>query len=142
MEFTLYINEMQKISNRDTVANAFASLEQGKYLVKIESVKKRSLPQNSYYWSVCVPMVKKGLQDIGYREVKTNNDAHEVLKHLFLKKKYTNEESGEEIVVPGSTANLKTVEFNMFLEELWLWASDYLNIQIPMPNEQTVLFKD
>jgi hypothetical protein len=140
MEFTLYINECGEIVNKATVRQSF-ELPQGKYLITIESVKKRSLPQNAYYWSVCVPLIKKGLYDIGYRDIKTNDDAHEVMKHLFLKKKFSNEESGEVIVVPGSTASLKTVEFNEYLEEIWQWASDYLNIQIPQPNEQTAMFK-
>lgn len=85
-------------------------------------------------------MVKDGLREIGYNEVRTNDDAHEVLKHLFLKKNYANESTGEVITVPGSTANLKTYEFNQFLEDIWQWAATYLNIQIPQPNEQTQMF--
>lgn len=140
-DFILHINH-SGIQNKSTVRNAFAALTEGKYLVRVEAFKKRSLPQNAYYWGIVVPMVKQGLKDIGYNEVKTNEDAHEIMKHIFLKKPVKNEINGDEIVIAGSTADLKTVAFNAFLEEVWQWAAEYLNIQIPAPNEQAVMFQN
>ena len=126
-----------QLTNRQVVAKFFNELPDGKFLLTAKNIKHRSLPQNAYYWSVCVPMVKEGLRDVGYNDVKTNEDAHEVLKHLFLKKRISN--GMEEIIIAGSTAELKTVEFNNFLEEIWQWASSYLSITIPEPNQQLML---
>lgn len=137
-EIIVHIKDTE-ITNRRTVKEAFTGLSNGKYLVKIDSIKKRSLPQNAYYWSVVVPMVKQGLRDAGYNEVKTNNDAHEVMKQLFLKKRYRSEKTDDEIVIAGSTAELKTVAFNEYLEEIWQWAASYLGITIPAPNEQLTM---
>jgi RNA-binding protein YhbY len=137
-EFILHITN-GAITNPKVVREKF-TLKDGKYLVSIKSIKKRSLQQNAYYHGVVVPMVKEGLREAGYNEVRTNEDAHEILKHLFLKKKITSEKSGEEITIAGSTAKLKTVEFNQFLEDIWQWAATYLNISIPEPNEQMIMF--
>jgi hypothetical protein len=138
-EFILYIKD-DAITNKPVVRKNFTQLRDGKYLVTIKSIKKRSLKQNAYYWSVCVPMVLQGLRDVGYNDVKTNEDAHEVMKRLFLQKKFTNEKTGEEITLAGNSSDLKTVEFNTYLEDIWQWAAEYLNIQIPQPNEQLIMF--
>ena len=51
---------------------AFRYLKDGKHLVTIKDVRKRSLPQNAYYWGVVVPMVLRGLRDAGFDEVENN----------------------------------------------------------------------
>lgn len=140
-EFILHING-GAITNKSVVRDRFNSLLDGKYLVSIKSIKQRTLLQNAYYHGVVVPLVKDGLREAGYNEVKTNEDAHTILKHLFLKKKITSEKSGEEIIIAGSTAKLKTVEFNAFLEEIFQWSSEYLNVVIPAPNTQMVMFTE
>ena len=114
----------------------------GKFLVKADPFKKRSNRQNSFYWAGIVPMVKEGLINMGYDEVKTNDDAHAVIKHLFLKRKMTSQVNGDEIEVEGSTAKLSTSEFNFFFEEVIRWAATYLNIQIAYPNENLKLYPD
>jgi hypothetical protein len=138
-DFILHIKD-GSITNKPVVRKTFDELKDGKYLVKIDAFKKRTLNQNAYYHGVVVPMVKDGLREMGYNEIKTNEQAHDVLKELFLKKMITNEKTGEQIPITGSTADLKTVEFNMFLEDVWQWASEYLNIVIPAPNEQLIMF--
>ena len=127
-----------KITNRKTVANHF-NLPDGSYLVTIKSKKNRSLPQNKYWWGCLLPLVKQGLQDAGYDEVSNNEDAHEVIKALFLKRMIANKD-GECLEMAGTTTDLSTVEFNGLIEDVQKWAVEFLNIQIPNPNEQTILF--
>ena len=128
-----------KIANAKTVRAAFDSLEDGRYSLKFETINKRSLPQNSYYWSAVVPIVKDGLRANGFNDVKTNGDAHMVLKHLFLKRHIKSEISDELIVVETSTTELNKEGFNIYLEDIYQWASTYLGIVIPQPNEQISL---
>lgn len=137
-EFILHI-EAGQISNLKKAREVFGGLRDGKYLVKIQPIKRRTLSQNAYYWKVVVPMVKDGLRAAGYFEIKSNEDAHEVLKHLFLKKKTIYETGGKPIKVPGSTAGLPTKAFNEYLEHITQWAVEYLNIQIPQPNEEIAI---
>lgn len=134
-ETTLHIKNGQ-IINRAAIKKLFTSLLDGVYLLKCDAFKKRSSQQNRYYFGCCLPLVKEGLQDIGYREVKTNEDAHEVLKYLFLKKVIPNEETGEVIETLGTTTKLSTTEFNEYIDQIIQWAAEYLSIQIPLPNEQ------
>lgn len=134
-EFFVHIKN-EKISNPQVIRKAFQELQDGRYLVKIDKANKRSLPQNAYYHGVIVPLVKNGLKDIGYNEVRTNEDAHECLKYLFLKKQIPNENTGEVIEILGSTAKLTTTEFNLFIEQVAQWCSEYLGFVLPMPNEQ------
>lgn len=127
-------------SNPKTLDALFYSLSDGRYIVRIKNTKHRSLPQNAYYHGVIVPMVKDGLIFMGFNEVKTNEDAHEVMKHLFLKEKIKSEQTGDEIIIPGSTAKLTTLEFETYLEEIRQWAASYLGIAIGLPNEQLEFF--
>lgn len=130
----------RSIVNMNDFKNAFRSLKDGKYLITIKDIRKRSLPQNSYYWAVIVPMVKKGLYDAGYDAVRTNEDAHEIMKHIFLQKKMESKNNGDVIWIAGSTASLSIPDFNSFIEEVCRWASDYLGIVIPSPYEQMAEF--
>jgi hypothetical protein len=111
------------------------SLADGSYLVKIDNSKKRSNDQNSYYWGIVVPLVFKGLKDAGFDEVKTVEDAHLIMKSLFLKK-FIPGKDGEGMEIVRSTTDLKTIEFSEFLLSVWQWAAEYLGVQIPEPNEQ------
>lgn len=137
-EFILHIDKGQ-ITNTKAVRNAFDELQDGHYLVRIEPKKTRSLNQNAYFHGVMVPMVLQGLRDAGFNEIKTPEDAKDIIKSLFLKKIIKNKISGEEIPVIRHTSELTTVEFNIMMEECGQWASEYLEIFIPPPNYQTTM---
>lgn len=137
--FFIHISDGQ-IINKSVIRKAFAGLKNGRHQVTIESKNNRSIQQNRYYHGVVVPIVKDGLRDAGFGEVKSSADAHEILKYLFLKKRIVNEETGEVIELLGTTTILTTIEFNEFVDEIIRWASEYLGIQIPLPNEQMEFF--
>lgn len=138
-EFFLHIKDGQ-IANKRTVASQFA-LPDGTYLITIKSKKQRSVQQNRFWWGALLPLVKIGLNDAGYSEVKTNEDAHEVIKAIFLKKHISNSD-GLALEMAGSTAELTTIEFNELIDNVQKWAAEFLNIQIPSPNEQVVMFAE
>jgi hypothetical protein len=124
-----------RVTNPVVIRKQFSELKDGVYQVKISTRKQRSLPQNAYYWGVICDMVKQGLYEAGYRSVKTSDNAHEVMKNLFLKKRIVNEDTGEVIETIGSTASLTTEAFIIYVEEIIQWAAEYLGIEIPLPNE-------
>jgi hypothetical protein len=137
-EFMLHIDQ-RLITNTKAVRKAFEELEDGHYLVRIEPKKKRSLNQNAYFHGIMVPMVLQGLREAGYSEVKTPEDAKDIIKSLFLKKMVKSELTGEEIPVIRHTSELTTVEFNLMMEECGQWASEYLGLFIPPPNYQSTM---
>ena len=94
----------------------------------------RSLMQNAYYWGVIVPLVQQGLNDVGYKVGK--DQTHEYLKGTFHIVELVNEETGEILKSVGTTTNMTTTEMMEYFEEIKQWATEYLNIYIPDPNEQ------
>jgi RNA-binding protein YhbY len=130
-----------QIVNKKAVREAWESTPpNGKFVMKIEDKNKRSLPQNAYYWACVVPLVKHGLREAGYDEIKTDEDAHEVMKHLFLKHQIGNKNTGEIIELTRSTTTLTKELFNQYLEDVWKWAAEFLGISIPSPGQQSEMF--
>lgn len=132
-EFPLQI-QYNKVANAQDVNKHLKRLEDGFYMIRITKGTKRSLQQNAYYHGVVCEMVRHGLVDIGYREIKNNDQVHDMLKAMFLKKKMVSELSGDEIEIHGSTARLTKLEFMNYIDEIVQWAGEYLSISIPEPN--------
>lgn len=96
--------------------------------------KERSSPQNKYYWGVVVDLIA---EHTGTERMLM----HEILKNRFLSKVvYIKTKDGvEESVVGQSTVELKTDEFEKYLESVRQWAADKLGVVIPLPNEVEVV---
>ena len=95
--------------------------------------RKRSLSQNSYYWSVVVKIVREGLIDAGYKV--SVSETHELLKYKFLKSDIVNED-GEVLETIKSTTELSTSDMMDYIAQIQQWASEYLNVYVPDANEQ------
>lgn len=88
--------------------------------------KNRSNQQNRYYHGVVVKLIAET----------TGNDCNDI--HEFLKKNFLSKEifiKGELVSIAGSTAKLRTVDFEDYMARIRQWASDFLNCFIPTPNE-------
>ena len=140
-ELIIHINN-KKIVNMHEMRAVFNELKDGKYQITIKDVRKRSVQQNRYYWSVVVPMVRKGLYEAGFDVIRTNDDAHNVLKQVILKQEIVSKHTGEVFTVGGSTKDLSVPEFHEYLEKGCRWSAEYLGIYIPSPYEQLAEFKD
>lgn len=139
-EFILNISN-RRIVNLQDFKQLLNSLKDGKHHIAVKDMRKRSLPQNAYYWGVVVPMVKQGLYEAGYDEVQSNDDAHEVIKHIHLKKRIVSKQTGDTIDIAGSTAKLSIPEFNNFIEDVCRWSAEFLGVVIPSPNQELVMFE-
>ena len=126
----------------DDFINAFNQMKDGKILLTMKDYRKRSVSQNAYYWSVVVPMVRHGLYDIGFDEVQTNEDAHELLKRQFVRRQFVNKQTGEVVAITESTTKLSIPEFGEYLEKVCKWAAEYLGVVIPSPNEELAEFEN
>ena len=140
-ELIININN-RKIVNMPELKAMFNQLKDGKHLLTIKDYRKRSLPQNAYYWAVMVPLVRRGLYDSGYDEVRTDDEAHEVIKQVHLKRNIVSKQTGDVIEIPGHTSKLTIPEFNEFIESVCRWSAEFLNVYIPSPNEQLVEFEN
>ena len=96
--------------------------------------KKRSTLQNAYYWSVVIPMVKKGYYDVG--DIYTLKETHNELKKMFIIKEKVNYKTGEIKQITGSTTELTTTEMMEYFAQIQQFAAEYLSIVIPDPGQQ------
>lgn len=118
-----------------------SELPDGEYVWEIKPYKpKRSNQQNAYYWAVIVPLVEKGLRDIGFDEIRDAEDAHEAIKSLFFKKILHNE-THEELTIETvtSTTKFSKEEFSEKIDMIIKWAWEYLAVSIPLPNSQAAM---
>lgn len=114
--------------DKDLFRRAFWPHERKRVVLTVKRERKdRSLNQNNYYWGVVVTMIG---QAIGETDIES---VHEVLKreHNY----YIRTVSGRDIRVPLSTADLNTADFEAYMERVRRWASEYLSLYIPLPNE-------
>jgi hypothetical protein len=122
------------IQNRKALKDLF-TVNDGKYLVERSDANKRSNPQNRYYFGLVIPLIQKGIKDMGTEL--TVLETHEFLKARFNLSELVNEGTGETISVPLSTTRLNKSEFSEYVEKIQLFAAEFLNIIIPDPGVQT-----
>ena len=82
----------------------------------------RSDNQSRYYFGVVVELLAK---ELGYDK----DEIHEILKYKFL------QSNAMGMPYVKSTTKLSTGEFEDYLEKIRRWAAEFLNINIPLPNE-------
>lgn len=126
-------------SNRSKLSEVIAKMEGCDITITIEKTKrKRSNPQNQFYWGVVVVLITNYIVDAG--NVWTREDTHLCLRGMFLKTAVLVNESGECIERIRSTTELSTIEWEEYIEQIRAWAASSLGAIIPMPNEQIELF--
>lgn len=99
--------------------------------------KKRSSPQNRYYHGVVIREITIRLRDLGYQELQ-DETVHEMMKIKFNYDRLISEQ-GEALEIPKSTTGLTTTQFMEYMDKIKQWASDFLNIYIPDPNEKLTI---
>lgn len=133
MEFVIEKQENKLWRNTKAWKQYLNDLPVGRYKVKIQNVDQRTIFQNNWFHAV-LPEIKMALNHMGYNEVKTNEDAKDVVKALFFKKKVSN--GIEEIEVIQGTSQTSKLDFTSKADEIIKWAAEYLGIQIAPPDKQ------
>jgi len=86
----------------------------------------RSLKQNAYLWGVAYKMICEETDE-------PKEKIHALLSSMFLKEDYWFKEERNEVI--RSTTDLTTKEFMVYIDRIQLWAAEFLNLDIPSPNE-------
>ena len=97
--------------------------------------RRRSPWQNNYYYGVVVSLVRDAVSE-EWGESLTKDETHQLLKQHCNWKEHVNETTGEAVKVAQSTVTLSTVEFEEYLERCRRFAAEFLNVYVPLPNEQ------
>jgi len=125
-----------KLHNRKLFDTLLCQFNGKDVIIKIQKQKKiRSNYQNRYYFGVVIPIIQQGLFDV-QAEWLSVDDVHAFLKQNFNYKELVNKRTGEVVAVAKTTADLATIEFEEYLDRCRAFADEFLNIIIPMPNEQ------
>ena len=125
-----------KLTNADQLVSNLDKFEGKVVTIDVKLYKaKRSNNQNSYYWSVIVPLWKQILAD-EWGELRTLEQTHEFLKYNCNYDEKVNEDTGEVFKLSKSTTKNNTKEQEMFHEKCRQLAYENFNIVIPLPNEQ------
>ena len=88
---------------------------------------QRSLNQNSAYWGIAIEILSNCEAFGGY----TKEEIHDALRSKFL----STLDPNTGLTKIRSTTDLNTVEFNQYYEVIQRWAAEFLNVNIPSPNE-------
>jgi hypothetical protein len=97
-------------------------------IIDVKKIKAtRSILLNNYYWGVIIKYIS---DETGQDQ----NDVHEILKQMFLEPKIV-KFGGVNHTIPASTASLDNEYFIIYANEIRDWASQFLNLYIPEPNE-------
>lgn len=135
-----YINKSKgQFTNNGKLKEHMATLPDGRYLVTVKSSKIRSLQQNAYLHGLLIPEFKNALREAGYDEIKTDEQAKQLMKMMFLKRSIANKETGEVLEYTEDTHNLTTLELNILIEDVIRFCADKLSYVVPYPNEQLTM---
>lgn len=139
MDFIVSKRNGQWVPNRQLQSYRDAA-EDGRYILKLDRHNKRSNAENRFFHGVLVPEFRKALNEVGYNEVRTDQQAKDIIKSMFLKTSIVNEKTGEYIETIRNTSDLSKIEMANLFDEVIRFAAENLNYQIPYPNEQLEAF--
>ena len=106
-------------------------------LVTEKIYKKRSDPQNRYYFGVVIHYFCEGYYDLTGERI-SPEEAHFYLKQRFNKKEVTSEITGEVIEIPNTTTKKNTIEFNEYMEECIKFIAEFFGITCPDPEQNEI----
>ena len=116
----------------------FETALSGEYVCTVQrKQRRRTTPQNKYLWGVVYPMLLTGLQQAGW-EFTDCEQVHHFFKQHVAGESFINRKTGEVVTLPNSTAAMTTQEFETYIDRLRNYSAQYLNIEIPEPQNETL----
>lgn len=137
-EFIIRKTTIDTFKNATPLWEHLKALPEGRYRVTVSKSDKRTLAQNDWLHAV-LPGIRDGLRNVGYNEIRTTDDAKDFLKSLFFKKEVTN--GVETVEVIQGTSDTSKLDFAGKAEEIIIWASQYLGIDVAPPGKQFEFFE-
>lgn len=116
--------------DKQTLYNYLKELDSG-YIVKVSKQRNnRSNMQNNYYWA-CI--VQPLANELGYFP----DEMHDTLKVKFASLWESIEVNDKQIGLQKvkSTAKMNSKEFEVYADQIRIWALTELNIKLMLPNE-------
>jgi len=127
--------------NRNLVLNAIKYFNNKEIVLTFEKKKKkRSNNQNAYYWGVVLPILQNGLLDATGELRTTQNIHYKILLPLFAPDiEIVNKQTGQILNEKLTSSELTTTQFMEYILEIQKWSAEFLGVDIPSPNEESLL---
>ena len=126
-----------KIFNRKVFTHNISLLSNGTYEIIIKKKhSKRTSQQNAYYFGVVVQCFVNGYKEATGEDI-DSTDAHWMLKHECNYTEMVNNDTGEILKVPISTADLGKMDFADYVNRCCEFIYSWFGIIVPKPEEQT-----
>ena len=129
-------NKMLYLSDRRLFDYDISRSKDRPVLLTVEEEKyDQSDEQRGYYHSTVKHHMFRCLRENGYEEIKTVQDAHWLMKMMFLKRReFVDKMTGEKLEKEGSTAILSKDEYRVFLDNVISLAAK-MGYTIPPPEK-------
>lgn len=139
VEITTSVVNGKFTRNRNIVLNAICSFNNSDVVLTFDKPKKkRSSPQNRYYWGLLIPLMQQGAKDL-WGEIWSIDKAHKHLSGKFVFHESVNEKTGEVTQTPKSTTELTTTAMEVYHTEIRIYLLQDFDINAPEPNEEITL---
>lgn len=127
-----------KIKSREKVLSDIKAMKDGYVKCEIHYANQRTINQNRYYWGVIVWEIRNRLQDLG--NTFTDENVHDFLKDKFNSKMMIG--AGGEVIgeVGQSTTEISKEDFSIYLEKIFAWCVEFLDLHIPPPMQQLYFY--
>lgn len=127
-----------KLRNKEKVIQQIKEMKDGYGFFEWKYKSQRTLQQNKYYWGVIVFEIRNRLTELG--NTFTDENVHDFLKDKFNSKMVIG--NGGEVLgeVGQSTTEMSKEDFSIYLEKIFAWSSEFLDLHIPPPNQQLYAF--
>jgi hypothetical protein len=121
--------DMASVTEKQRLYEVLKKLKPARYIFDIKQYRlRRSINQNKYYFGVVLERIS---QATGFFP----DELHDILKRKFNPKIKVLRQTGEEMVIGGTTTEMNTEEFEKYLENIRIWALSELDCLVPLPNE-------
>jgi hypothetical protein len=127
--------------NRNLVLNAIKYFNDKEVVISFSNLKRsRSNSQNKFYWGVVIPLIQNGLLEATGELRSSDNIHYKILLPLFAPiNEIVNKNTGEIINEKLTSSDLTTTQFQIYFLEIQKWSAEFLNIDIPNPNEENLI---
>ena len=124
-----FIIDMASVPEKQKLFGILKKLKPVRYVFDVKQWKnRRSINQNRYYFGVVLETIS---QATGFFP----DELHDILKRKFNPKIKVLRQTGEELLIGGTTTELNTEEFEKYLENIRIWALSELDVLVPLPGE-------
>jgi len=121
--------KMTMVDSEESRYTKFLLSNEGKYLLTLKKpVRRRSTPQNAWYWACVLPIIADYIGEEDLEEVDRLMESQHLRTQVSVK--------GKMYTKVGRCSKLNSHDFGEYVERVRMWASKELGCAIPDPDKE------